>query len=281
MKDRVVGVRQRLFYRRRWLVAVVSAACVFLLVMPFVWHQEHLLLFAAYPLVTIVVHSRPVTVVTASGISRPWRARRRVDWSDVESVEAPAGMSKVTSETPSAGRVRLHLTNGRQVTLDDISASEAPMIAGLGDKPMRPAASVKISLPAAARTDRVRALRRRAPPGRATGPGASSPREPTSQRQLDLAPVEPGPRVLSDARHSTVSAALWLRPTSRSLMGRFVTNPVRGAGATPALCVSMRACAFRCPTASALTCLSSGTDPRCCGLPGGPGLNCIEAGPGP
>ncbi|WP_306828599.1 hypothetical protein [Nakamurella flavida] len=117
---------------------------------------------------------RSPTVVDAAGIRRPWRLRRSVTWAEVDAVAAPQlGVEQV----------RLVLTTGRTLTLDDIPAEHAAEVAALGGKELR--RPVPLSLPRPA------------------------PREPTdAQRAADL---DRRARALADQR-AELDAQAQLRP---------------------------------------------------------------------
>ena len=94
------------------------------------------LLSLGFLIVSWVMTARPPTVVAAGGIRRPWRIRRTVTWAEVDAVAAPQlGVEQV----------RLLLTTGRTLTLDDIPAEHAAEVAALGGKELR--RPVPLSLP--------------------------------------------------------------------------------------------------------------------------------------
>lgn len=93
----------------------------------------------------VAMSVRPPTVVDATGISRPWRwRRRRIAWSEVDAIVVPpTGL-----EPPTAPRVALR-AGGRPVRLDDIAPEQAALVARIGDRPLRrpPVPGVATTLP--------------------------------------------------------------------------------------------------------------------------------------
>ena len=69
------------------------------------------------------------TVVSADGITRPWRRISVLSWDDVASVAAVA---------PGVYPVRLNLTGGKSLALEDIPAAESAAVAALGRKSVEP-----------------------------------------------------------------------------------------------------------------------------------------------
>lgn len=88
------------------------------------------LIYSFYFLVPVVQRLRRPTVVSADGITRPWRRVSVLSWRDVASVAAAA---------PGVYPVRLNLTGGKIVSLDDIPATESRAVAALGGKHVEPA----------------------------------------------------------------------------------------------------------------------------------------------
>lgn len=70
-----------------------------------------------------VIFLRPATVADREGIRRPWRRRRFVPWSEVDEVLAPQ-----IGTHP----VRLRLTSGKTLALDDIAATASAEVARIG-----------------------------------------------------------------------------------------------------------------------------------------------------
>ena len=87
------------------------------------------LIYSLYFLVPVLQRLRPPTVVSADGIIRPWRRRSVLSWDEVASVAAVA---------PGVYPVRLNLTGGKSLPLDDIPAAESAAVAALGGKTLQP-----------------------------------------------------------------------------------------------------------------------------------------------
>ncbi len=87
------------------------------------------LVYSLYFLVPVIQRLRPPTVVSAQGISRPWRRISVVSWDDVASV---AGVA------PGVYPVRLNLTGGKSLPLDDIPAADSVAVAALGGRSVQP-----------------------------------------------------------------------------------------------------------------------------------------------
>lgn len=125
--------RQRQVRHRSALIA--ASALMFVLGIAYGLHSDEWLLaiYSLYPVGTVAVRSRPPTQVTAEGVRRPWRRRGFVPWTDVASVLAPQ---------PGLFGMRLQLTNGKKVALDDIPGDQTAAVAAIGGKdvvqPARP-----------------------------------------------------------------------------------------------------------------------------------------------
>lgn len=87
------------------------------------------LIYSLSFLVPVFQRLRPPTVVSAEGITRPWRRMPVLSWDEVASVAAVA---------PGVYPVRLNLTGGKSLPLDDIPANESAAVAALGAKPVQP-----------------------------------------------------------------------------------------------------------------------------------------------
>lgn len=127
----VTGARPQLTKReKRWLPVYLLAAlaAASYLVLANGWGS-------VAPMAVVSVFSalraaRPPTVVTAEGISRPWRRLSFLPWSLVDHVVHPTYQPCV----------QLVTTAGRTVTLDDIQAPKASRVADLGQRPLKPEA---------------------------------------------------------------------------------------------------------------------------------------------
>lgn len=102
-----------------------------------------------YPAVLVALQVRvvkqPPSVVSATGIIRPWRRRSYVDWNEVESVAPP---------DPGRRGCMLNLANGKSLSLSDIPADQAVVIAALGGKEVRaPSLPSRPSAPNRPRSD--------------------------------------------------------------------------------------------------------------------------------
>ncbi len=119
--------------RRRPLVLSACALAVLVGVVLLIRGGDWFVLVAygGYGLVRSALAWRPPTQITAEGIRRPWRRLGFVPWTDVSCVLAPQ---------PGLYRLRLQLTDGKVVSLDDIPGDRTAALAAIGGKEViRPA----------------------------------------------------------------------------------------------------------------------------------------------
>lgn len=122
----VVGVRPKI--TRRNVVFIVAITVVYV-----GWgisrgHYELPIMFLIYSAGAGLYAARPSTIVSAGGIRRPWRPRGIVGWGEVASVVAP------TAGLPG---VRLQLTSGKVLVLNDIPSDRSEAVAAIGSKPIQ------------------------------------------------------------------------------------------------------------------------------------------------
>lgn len=76
------------------------------------------------------VAKRPPTVVSTTGIRRPWRRTSSLSWDEVDFVDAPVAGVYGT---------KLTLRSGKGVVLDDVPAAQSRDVAALGQKQVKAA----------------------------------------------------------------------------------------------------------------------------------------------
>ena len=96
------------------------------------------LCYPLYFLAPVLLRLRPPTVVSAKGIIRPWRRISVLSWDQVAWVAAVA---------PGVYPVRLNLTDGRSVPLEDIAVAESAAVAALGGKNVEPVKRLRAAMP--------------------------------------------------------------------------------------------------------------------------------------
>lgn len=114
--------RQSTAKERIFGAVLIGAVLVYAIV------SRHILLVGFYlflGLIRFALHLRPPTVVSATGIRRPWRPRSVIGWSQVASVSLPV---------PGKFAPRLNLRSGKSVVLDDIPGDQSSVIAEIGGK---------------------------------------------------------------------------------------------------------------------------------------------------
>ena len=126
----VTGVQRQV--RHRSLLTATSALLMAVGVAYGIRRGEWFFLFyGLWGAGSLAMSWRPPTQVTAAGVRRPWRRVGFVPWPDVALVIAPQiGLTAM----------RLELTDGRKLPLDDIPAARCAEVAAIGGKEMvRPA----------------------------------------------------------------------------------------------------------------------------------------------
>jgi hypothetical protein len=124
---RIVGRRPGMSGRRKVVPLVLLAlylAFVGWAVSKGQWSSTALL--ALFVWNTAAAFRRP-TVVQADGVTRHWRLRHFVKWTDVE---------RVAARQPGIERVRLWMKDGKTITLDDIPVEESAAVAAIGGIPL-------------------------------------------------------------------------------------------------------------------------------------------------
>lgn len=123
----MVGVRTR---RREPVKPVVrvflaAAVCAVVVLNIIASHRSYFLLvyFVLFGGWQLWMAKRPPTVVSPSGIRRPWRWVRFLYWEAVDFVEAPA---------PGVYGTRVALRSGKVLVLDDVPGAQSAAVAALG-----------------------------------------------------------------------------------------------------------------------------------------------------
>ena len=84
------------------------------------------------------IAKRPPTVVSPSGIRRPWRRATFLSWEAVDFVDAPV---------PGVYGTKVTLKTGKVIVLDDVPATRSAAVAALGHKPLKAAARSPMPAP--------------------------------------------------------------------------------------------------------------------------------------
>jgi len=134
LDESVVGVRPR---RREpikpVLRVILTAAVCAVVVLDIVSSHPSYFLLVYLPLVLgwrLWLAKRPPTVVSPTGIRRPWRGTSFLSWEAVDFVDAPVAGVYGT---------KLTLRSGKVVVLDDVPAAKSSAVAALGHKQVKSA----------------------------------------------------------------------------------------------------------------------------------------------
>jgi hypothetical protein len=119
----VVGRRQRTSPKALRILLVFVVLVIAWAVISGRWFL--LSIYAVLGLTQFLLYLRPPTVVSATGVQRPWRLRSVIGWGQVASVAAPM---------PGKFAPRLNLVSGKSVALDDIPADQSALVAAIGHR---------------------------------------------------------------------------------------------------------------------------------------------------
>jgi len=138
----VVGVRPRKREPIKPVLRVILAAAICAVVVldilsshPSYFLLVYLPLGWGWPL---WVAKRPPTVVSTTGIRRPWRRTSSLSWDEVDFVDAPVAGVYGTNLT---------LRSGKGVVLDDVPAAQSRDVAALGQKQVKAAPRSPMPVP--------------------------------------------------------------------------------------------------------------------------------------
>ena len=134
LDESVVGVRPRRREPIKPVLGVILAVAVCaVVVLDIVSSHPSYFLLVYLPLVwgwRLWVAKRPPTVVSTTGIRRPWRRTSFLSWEAVDFVDAPVAGVYGT---------KLTLRSGKVVVLDDVPAARSRAVATLGHKQVKAA----------------------------------------------------------------------------------------------------------------------------------------------
>lgn len=132
--ETVVGVRPRRRKPVKPVVRVILAAAVCAVVVLDILSSHPSYFLLVYPALLggsqLWMAKRPPTVISPSGMRRPWRKVRFLSWEAVDFIAAPVAGIYGT---------RVTLRSGKVVVLDDVPAAQSAVVAALGHKQVKAA----------------------------------------------------------------------------------------------------------------------------------------------